>query len=390
MPVVKAVASISQHPVAALAVGEVAGSVLEQMDGTDIDLLAVFIDSSHTGAVEDISASLRHLLKPAVMIGATACGVLGQEVEVEDAPAISVWAASGVMATPLRFEEGSAQPLGGWPNRASTQSGASPRRSPSGSNVILIADPFSTPIDELFSASSAVAPQRQFHGGFASAARGPGGNRLLLDDRIYTDGAVGVDLASTQLSAVVSQGCRPVGNPYTVTGCSGNIITELASQRPLDILENIGRDANETDQQLLTSGIHVGLVFDEGQLDAFGQGDFLIRGVLGADRETGAIAIGALLEVGTTIQFHVRDADSASNELAHVLSAGHHSGSAALTFTCNGRGERLFGQPGHDAELIHTLTGSRATAGMFCAGEFGPVAGANYVHTFTAATVVFS
>ena len=62
----------------------------------------------------------------------------------------------------------------------------------------------------------------------------------------------------------------------------------------------------------------------------------------------------------------------------------------AASFTCNGRGENLFGRAGHDAELVHDLTGSRATAGMFCAGEFGPVAGANHVHGFTASSLLFA
>ena len=123
------------------------------------------------------------------------------------------------------------------------------------------------------------------------------------------------------------------------------------------------------------------------QQDTFGRGDFLVRNVLGADPEAGDLAIGAVAEVGSTIQFQVRDADSADEDL-RLLLAGQ-SGRAALVFTCNGRGSHLFGEPDHDARLIHEQVSRGAVAGMFCAGELGPVGSQNFVHGFTASVVLF-
>jgi len=223
-------------------------------------------------------------------------------------------------------------------------------------------------------------------GGFASGARGPSGNRLLLDEAIFDAGMVGVALDGVPMRTVVSQGCRPIGDPLTVTGSAGNVVTELASQRPMDVLRKMAEGVSNEDKALLASGLHVGVVIDEGQHE-YERGDFLIRGVLGADPDTGAIAIGATVEVGSTLQFQVRDASTASDDLVDLLS--EISADAALTFTCNGRGEHLFGRSGHDAELVHELTGSRATAGMFCAGEFGPVRAENHLHGFTASTLLF-
>lgn len=376
----KAVASISQHPVTALAVGEVAGAILEGLQGSPVDLLFVFIDSSHTGAVEDISSACVQLLSPGVMVGATAAGVIGQVNEVEDAPAISAWAATGVDATPLRISPGESAPEGGWPAKPGATD----------AHVLLLADPFSTALDNAFANAASSSPGLRLHGGLASGARGPGGNRLLLDGAIYSDGAVGVDLGSTPVRSVVSQGCRPVGMAHTVTGAQGNVITELASQRPLDVLEAIARNASPEDQQLLAGGFQIGVAFNEAQVEEYDQGDFLIRGILGADPKSGAIAIATDIEVGTTVQFQVRDATSASDELARLLT-GTEGGAAkaALTFTCTGRGLRFFGRSGHDAELVHDLTGSMATAGMFCTAEFGPVGTVNHVHGFTASTVLF-
>ena len=106
------------------------------------------------------------------------------------------------------------------------------------------------------------------------------------------------------MRSVVSQGCRPIGEPFTVTGVAGNVITELASQRPMDVLRRIADTASDADKALLAGGLHVGLAIDEGQHEHT-RGDFLIRSVMGADPDTGAIAIGANAEVGTTIQFQV-------------------------------------------------------------------------------------
>ena len=110
--------------------------------------------------------------------------------------------------------------------------------------------------------------------------------------------------------------------------------------------------------------------------------------MLGVDREQGAIAIGDVAEVGTTVQFQVRDADSADEDLRHLL-AGQRA-EAALVFTCNGRGSHLFGEPDHDARLVYEQVARGAVAGMFCAGELGPVGGRNFVHGFTASVVARS
>jgi small ligand-binding sensory domain FIST len=138
---------------------------------------------------------------------------------------------------------------------------------------------------------------------------------------------------------------------------------------------------------LVQRGLHIGRVIDE-QQDEFTRGDFLIRGVMGADRETGAVAIGDRVEVGATLQFQVRDALSADDDLRELL-AGHQA-DGALLFTCNGRGRHLFGEPDHDAGILDGVVAEGAVAGMFCAGELGPVGGHNFLHGFTASMVLFT
>jgi small ligand-binding sensory domain FIST len=264
-----------------------------------------------------------------------------------------------------------------------------------GDALILLADPFSLPVDAIIDALATLelpgsddAVSIPVVGGMASAATAPGGNRLVVDDEVMSSGGVGVVLpGGVATSAVVSQGCRPVGDPMIVTQAEGNLVMEIAGRPALDRLDDLVHAADDEERALLASGLQIGIAIDEHRA-TFERGDFLIRGVVGADRRRRALAVGDRVEVGTTVQFQVRDAVAADEDLRAMLADA--SGDAALVFTCNGRGQRLFGEPDHDARVVHETLGAPALAGMFCAGEIGPVGGRSFVHGFTASVLVFS
>jgi small ligand-binding sensory domain FIST len=221
----------------------------------------------------------------------------------------------------------------------------------------------------------------------ASAGSRSGTNRLVLDNRVMTGGAVAVMCSEdVPLRAIVSQGCRPIGSPLTVTNAERNFLHELAGQPAMRRLQEIVDSADDDERELMRNGLHVGLVVDEHKLD-FQRGDFLVRNLLGVDPQTGSLAIGDHVAVGQTVQFHVRDADAAHEDLHALL--GGVAADAALLFTCNGRGTHLFPAPNHDAATIEEHLGEVPLAGAFCAGEIGPVGGRNFLHGFTASLVVF-
>jgi small ligand-binding sensory domain FIST len=253
--------------------------------------------------------------------------------------------------------------------------------------LIALGDPYTFPPDVLFEGLAACGPSTRVVGGLASAGTRPGMNRLVLDDRVHLDGAVAVAIGGgSPIGTVVSQGCRPIGEPFTVTAAQGQFIETLGGRPALDRLQETAAAASEAERDLLRRGVHVGLAVDE-QRDELGRGDFLIRTVIGADRETGALAVGARVEVGTTVRFQVRDAGSAEEDLGALLADAH--GAAALLFTCNGRGLHLFGTPDHDALAIQGALGPLPLAGMACAGELGPVGSTNHLHGFTASVALF-
>jgi small ligand-binding sensory domain FIST len=213
-------------------------------------------------------------------------------------------------------------------------------------------------------------------------------NRLVHDDRVVSGGAIAL-LCSDDVPVrpIVSQGCRPVGKPLTVTRAERNLVYELAGRSAMTRLQELVAAASDDERALMRHGMHVGLVVDEHKLE-FGRGDFLVRNVLGADQRSGALAIGEHVDVGTTVQFHVRDAGAADEDLRALL-ADVHAADAALLFTCNGRGTHMFAQQHHDAGTIEELLGAVPLAGAFCAGEIGPVGGRNFLHGFTASVAVF-
>ena len=371
-------AALSQHPLTAHAVGEVAGAVLEAV-GTAPDVAVLFVTPAHGGAIEDAARVIRTVLQPRILIGCAAESIIGEGLEIEEGPAVSLWAGHVGPAVPLRLAAtpGAPDSLQGWPSSIPFE----PRA------LLLLADPFSFPVEDLFAWLSVRHPGLPVLGGNASAARGPGGNRLALDDRVTVDGAVGVLLGpGVDVVSVVSQGCRPIGQPYVVTRSERNVLYELGGQPAYERLLDTARTGLSDDEiRLVNEGLFMGLVIDEHQLE-FGPGDFLVRNVMGFDPQNGAIAVNDLVEVGSTAQFHVRDAGTADEELRRLL-AGQRA-DAALVFTCNGRGMRMFGTPHHDAEVVQEALGPLPAAGLFCQGEFGPVGGRNFVHGFTASVAL--
>lgn len=372
-------AALSEHPVPATAVAEVAGEVLERL-GPGPDLAALFVSPHHAGALEDMAAALGEILRPGALIGCAAVAVVGTRREVERAAAVSLWAGrfgpvEPVRLTAVRTSDGAV--VDGWPDDLPFEPSA----------LLLLADPYSFPAEALYAHLAARQKGLVVIGGNASGAAGPGGNRLVLGTAVHTAGAVGVLVGpGVDVDAVVSQGCRPIGRPYIVTAAERNYVHELGGVPALARLVQMSADGMpESDIDLIDSGLHLGQAIDEHKLD-YEQGDFLVRGVLGADEATGSIAVDDVVPVGATVQFHVRDAVSADEDLRHLL-AGREAG-GALLFTCNGRGVRLFGEPDHDAQVLDERIGV-PTAGFFAAGEFGPVGGKNFVHSLTASVALF-
>ncbi len=376
-------AAMSEHPDPAVATGDVVGRVLAALGDPGIapDLAMLFVTPIHAPAIEEIVATINATLRPKAMLGCAAVSVVGGDHEVERGPAISLWAGRTGTVTPFHLTAGDS-PDGltftGWPDSIPDDASA----------LLLIPDPFTFPTDDLLRRMEEDRPGMPVVGGMASAARAPGGNRLVIDDRVVTAGAVGAFLsAQVEVATVVSQGCRPVGSPFVVTRAEQNIVYELAGRSAVERLQEVAATLTDEDRELLADVVQIGRVIDESKVD-FGPGDFLVRTVVGADPNSGALRVGDILQVGSTAQFQVRDHVSADQDLRRMVDG--RRADAALVFTCNGRGTNLFPKPHHDARVVSESLAGAPIAGMFCAGELGPIGGHNFMHGFTASVVLLS
>jgi small ligand-binding sensory domain FIST len=357
------------------------------------DLAVVFASGQHLGMAKWLLSEVHERLQPRVLIGCGAGGTLAAGRELEDTPGIVVWGASlpgaeleTMHLTAERDAEGFR--LLGLPESLSETTGDEPVADES---LLALCDPFSFPPEELLAALERSRPHVPVLGGLASAAFA-GGAVLLRDGEVHTDGAVAVRLCGAEVLPCVSQGAGPVGPEMTITGAEANVIGQLAGKPAMERLGEVIAALPEHERELAASGVLIGLVIDENRPE-YERGDFLVRPIIGADRESGAIAIGEPVRVGQTVRLHVRDAASADEDLREALRAqaealGSDGAAGALVFTCNGRGSHMFDLPDHDAAAVEDSLGA-PTAGFFCAGEIGPVGGRNFLHGFTATMAVF-
>ena len=347
--------------------------------------LAVLIGSrSHTGKAADILKAVQETVGPPALIGCIAQAVVAGSHEIEDEAAVAVWLASGLAAETFQLDfirTDSGGLLAGYRFERSAHD-----------LYLLMPDPYTFPSDLLVEHLNTDLPGTTVVGGVVSGGLGPGNTRLFRDRDVLTSGAVGVRVPGVHSVPIVSQGCRPIGHPYVITGADGALVTELGGRPPLQRLRETVAGLQPEEQELVSHGLQIGIVVDE-HLAVPGQGDFMIRGLLGADPSTGAIEIGEAVEVGGTVQFQIRDAAGADKDLrlaverAGAQLAGRPAG--ALLFTCNARGRRMFGVADHDASTIEELLGGIPLAGFFAAGEIGPIAGRNALHGFTASMALF-
>jgi small ligand-binding sensory domain FIST len=262
-------------------------------------------------------------------------------------------------------------------------------------SMVVLADPFSIRAEHLIAGLDYAFPQSPKVGGLASGGRQPGTNALFVNGAVHRAGAAGLVLGGNlRLETVVAQGCRPIGASSVVSKCHENILLELDGKKPMDVLRAAFEAASDRDRYLINTALHLGIVTDP-LLEQFKPGDFLIRNVLGIHKESGGLVIGELLHEGQIVQFHVRDAQTAAEDL-HALLRRYASerkpapGQGALLFSCLGRGKHLFGRPDHDTGIFHDEVGKLPLGGFFCNGEIGPVGATTFLHGFTSSFAVFS
>lgn len=381
-------AALSKRSDTEAAARDLADEIRAKLDTASIDLVCLFFSAHHALKAELLAAMIRQSLHPRMMVGCSGEGVIAGAEELETAPAVTLWAASlpDVALEPIRSSFSPVQDqfrLSGWPEAGARQS-----------SFLLLADPFSTPMREVLGLIDERYPGAKAIGGLAGGGQGEGENRLIFQDEVLAGGLVGVRLSGpVDIRPVISQGCRLIGDRFVVTKAEHNLIYELGGVPALERLQAVFESLPEEDRRHAHRALHLGIVIDEHR-DRFERGDFLVRNLVGADQTTGSVAVGDVVQEGQTVQFQLRDARSASEDLNLLLAADRAAHRrqplGALMFSCCGRGRGLFGKPNHDAAAMADRLGSIPLSGFFAQGEIGPVGGRNFLHGYTACMALFA
>ena len=381
-------AAVSTQSDTEKAAGDLADEIQTKFGRAPIDLACLFFSAHHTVRADVLAATISRSLRPRFLIGCSGEGIIAGAEELEMAPATALWAASlpDVTLDPIRASFSPTQDqfrLSDWP--ASNGEDAS---------LLVLADPFTTPVQEVLCLLDERYPGVQAIGGLAGGGHQVGENRLIFHDEVLTGGLVGVRVSGpVDIRPVISQGCRLLGDRFVVTKAEHNLIHELGGVPALERLQAVFESLPEEDRRHAHRALHIGIAIDEHR-DRFERGDFLVRNLVGADQTTGSIAIGDIVQEGQTVQFHLRDAQSASEDLNVLLAADRaahrHPPLGALLFSCCGRGRGLFGRPHHDATATAERLGAIPLAGFFAQGEIGPVGGRNFLHGYTASMALFA
>tara|TARA_Y100001936_G_scaffold229029_1_gene250766 strand:- start:16429 stop:17619 length:1191 start_codon:yes stop_codon:yes gene_type:complete len=386
---ISAVSDISDYD---KAISEISLDIKQKLNGKKADLVILFVSSHHSINYEKIASLFSEKINTKCIIGCSAAGVIGNGHEVERRAGIAACAAylPNVEITPFHIQQNKLPNEDANPNEWFNITGL---RSDNCKAMMILPDPFTIRSDNLLAGLDYAFPETTKIGALASGGGQPGSNALFINNKSYTYGAVGVGFSGDlSVETIVAQGCRPIGEPMIVTDADINVINKIGDKTPLEILGEIFEKSSIREKRLIRRSLQIGIIMD--RFSSVNDEEFLIRNILGADEEDGSIAIGEMINEGQIIQFYIRDAKTADEDLKIILEkyADKFEGNkleSALLFSCLGRGQYLYGAPNHDTNLFTNIVGDIPITGFFSNGEIGSIGDQTFLHGYTSSFALF-
>lgn len=365
----------------------VLATVLDERDDPP-DFLFLAASSAFSDDYDELVDQAYHQTGARRLIGGSARGFLAGTAALERGPGVALLACWMPDASfqPVRIHQGNLDMLASSTAFAAT-SGVD---GDAATGWLMFANPYQIDVQQCLMRFRDIFPLSPVIGALMSTHRQDRRVWTFLDDQVYEDGIVMLGLGAPYgLRAVVSQGASPIGEPWTITGVDRNRITHISNRPAVDVMNDHLRMIEPRLGQLPSPPLLLGFPMNEYQ-DAFCQGEFVVRGILGIDEETGSILTGSIPRIGQTVQFQVRDPESAEVDVQQSTVdalAMLHGGTpiGALMATCVGRGTKMFTDAAIDCELVARVMGPVPTAGMFSSGEIGPVCHVPALNSFALA-----
>jgi small ligand-binding sensory domain FIST len=363
-----------------------------QLRAPQVSLGLVFMTPRFFEQARQILEILRVHARIPLLAGCSSTALVAGAEEIEDNPGLvlALYSLPGANLTGTYFTQTQVEAADGanyWPETtgvAATQT----------NGWITFIDPFHLDSESWLRTWNESYAGLPVYGGLASGVFADQTTQVYLNGEVYEEGGVAISVGGdVKLAGVISQGCTPIGDTWTLTRVEQNLIHRIANRPAYEVLSETVEEMAPDEQKKVRGNLFIGLVVNE-YLEDFHRGDFLVRNLLGGDPQTGVLAVGALPRAGQTMQFQRRDAEAASEDMNELLARTHIELGGATVYggclcCCNGRGKNLFGSSGHDAQLVQKQFGGIGLAGFFCNGEIGPVGEKNFLHGYTASLALF-
>ncbi len=355
------------------------------------DLLLMFASTAYSNHYPELVREAYYGAQAGCLVGCSARGVLAGDDSREAEPGISLLALwlPGAELVPVRLHQEMQDTLvdpmlwfdlhdlhpddvEGW---------------------MVFAEPYRMDVHETVKNLRARYPDTPMVGALASTTRNDRQMWIFIDDHVYDEGGVALAIKGPyRMEVIVAQGGEPVGQAWTITGVDRNRITTISNRPALEVLKET--IATLGGKQGDDPPVLIGFPMNEYQ-DTFQRGDFVVRGMLGVDEQSGSLLVGSIPRVGQTVQFHLRDPHAATEEAAWILGNlaaqfDRENLVAGLVCTCKGRGKAMFGSEDHDAVAIRDAFPRLPVAGMFSFGEIGPIKGVPALNGFAMSFAVIS
>jgi small ligand-binding sensory domain FIST len=358
-----------------------------------VSLGLVFLSPQYFPYAKDVLEILRLHAQIPLLAGCSGSGLVANVEEMENANGLvlALYSLPGAKLQSVRLTQekitAAADDKNFWP----AETGVAPKDV---NGWLAFIDPFHLDTESWLRSWNGNYPALPVYGGLASGCVPEPLTQVYLDGEVFEDGGVAIAVGGdVTLAGVISQGCKPIGEAWPLTRVEQNLIRNIGNRPAYAVLSETVQKLSPEEQRQAQGNLCIGLVVNE-YLETFQRGDFLVRNLIGGDPHSGALAVSALPRRGQTIQFQRRDADTASEDLQEQLARAQKDLAdtpvyGGCLFCCNGRGKNLFGRTSHDSGLVQAHLGPTGIAGFFCNGEIGPVGVKNFLHSFTAALVLF-
>ena len=351
----------------------------------------VFATPDYAPHISDLLELVRIYGRVPTVAGSTGTGLVGTGHEQEEGAGFSLlfFSLPGVTATAIPFDQDMVEGSTGpdfWRGRTHLAA-AQPKA------WITLVNPFTLNTEHWLKQWNEAYPKVPVFGGYAGGAAGEPEAWVFCNDRSVPGGVALALEGNISVHGIVSQGCKPIGEPLTVTQAERNILLKLGSRPAYDVLSDVYRELSDAEREQANGHLFAGLAVSE-YVDEHKRGDFLVRNILGADPNSGAVKINAVPRVGQTLQYQLRDSSVANDELRSLLGAEVVTNKlnpyAGLLCTCHGRGRALFGEANHDAGLVDEFFPGLPLTGLFAQVQIGPVGERSFAHGYTASLALFA